>query len=439
MGDPAGLPCRPGRLCLAHPAVHRPAAEFLFVDDPDDVPADATAFDMPRRRALAPRRRLQLRDLPAARTRSTTRPSPTIGRIVHEADLADERFDAPEARGLDVLIRGLSMTSMTRRRSRSPGRCSTACMRSSSAPRCSVASQPKRRNDTMKWVTREHPKTDRIACPWLIRKFIDPDAEIVYVPTRRGPGLRRARRRDQLRRAGRPATPIATASARSRRSSTSTRSTIPRSRCSPGSSTAPTSSEDLDATPAVARACWRSPTASRCSTSTTSASSSSSCPCTTPCTPGHSTRSAPAERCASPRGLHRASGSSREVASITPPSMTDWRLFAATPRRRLDVIDRDGSRSPVDHEPPWLRHRATLGPLGRQVGSLGPVARTVRRDDALQPWRIRIWTPNTCWSPTSCRRPGRHHGDASWRSMVLRSTYITGIPSSIATANWWES
>ena len=34
----------------------------------------------------------------------------------------------------------------------------------------------------MKWVTREHPKTDRIACPWLIRKFIDPDAEILYVP-----------------------------------------------------------------------------------------------------------------------------------------------------------------------------------------------------------------------------------------------------------------
>jgi len=34
----------------------------------------------------------------------------------------------------------------------------------------------------MKWVTREHPKTDRIACPWLIRKFIDPDAEILYGP-----------------------------------------------------------------------------------------------------------------------------------------------------------------------------------------------------------------------------------------------------------------
>ena len=34
----------------------------------------------------------------------------------------------------------------------------------------------------MKWVTREHPKTDRIACPWLIRRFIDANAEIVYVP-----------------------------------------------------------------------------------------------------------------------------------------------------------------------------------------------------------------------------------------------------------------
>jgi hypothetical protein len=34
----------------------------------------------------------------------------------------------------------------------------------------------------VKWVTRARPKTDRIACPWLIRRFIDPDAEIRYVP-----------------------------------------------------------------------------------------------------------------------------------------------------------------------------------------------------------------------------------------------------------------
>jgi hypothetical protein len=34
----------------------------------------------------------------------------------------------------------------------------------------------------MNWVTRARPKTDRIACPWLIRRFIDPDANIVYAP-----------------------------------------------------------------------------------------------------------------------------------------------------------------------------------------------------------------------------------------------------------------
>jgi hypothetical protein len=34
----------------------------------------------------------------------------------------------------------------------------------------------------VKWVTRERPKTDRIACPWLIRRFIDPEAVILYVP-----------------------------------------------------------------------------------------------------------------------------------------------------------------------------------------------------------------------------------------------------------------
>src|SRR5690349_193076 len=34
----------------------------------------------------------------------------------------------------------------------------------------------------MKWITRERPKIDRIACPWLIKRFIDQDAEIIYVP-----------------------------------------------------------------------------------------------------------------------------------------------------------------------------------------------------------------------------------------------------------------
>jgi hypothetical protein len=34
----------------------------------------------------------------------------------------------------------------------------------------------------MQWITRERPKIDRIACPWLITRFIDKEAEFVYVP-----------------------------------------------------------------------------------------------------------------------------------------------------------------------------------------------------------------------------------------------------------------
>ena len=34
----------------------------------------------------------------------------------------------------------------------------------------------------MKWVTRARPKVDRVACPWLIKRFVDPQAEFVYVP-----------------------------------------------------------------------------------------------------------------------------------------------------------------------------------------------------------------------------------------------------------------
>jgi hypothetical protein len=34
----------------------------------------------------------------------------------------------------------------------------------------------------MKWITREHVKVDRVACPWLIRRFVDPQAEFLFVP-----------------------------------------------------------------------------------------------------------------------------------------------------------------------------------------------------------------------------------------------------------------
>jgi rhodanese-related sulfurtransferase len=43
-----------------------------------------------------------------------------------------------------------------------------------------VAAKPK--GAATRWVTRERPKIDRIACPWLVRRFVDPDAEFLYVP-----------------------------------------------------------------------------------------------------------------------------------------------------------------------------------------------------------------------------------------------------------------
>ena len=48
----------------------------------------------------------------------------------------------------------------------------------------------------MKWITRERPKIDRLACPWLIRRFIDANAEIIYVPE--GEVKKEAKRRDAV-------------------------------------------------------------------------------------------------------------------------------------------------------------------------------------------------------------------------------------------------
>src|SRR5712664_344354 len=39
-----------------------------------------------------------------------------------------------------------------------------------------------RKGRNMKWITREHVKVDRVACPWLIKKFVDPEAEFYFVP-----------------------------------------------------------------------------------------------------------------------------------------------------------------------------------------------------------------------------------------------------------------
>jgi hypothetical protein len=49
----------------------------------------------------------------------------------------------------------------------------------------------------MKWITRERARVDRIACPWLITRFIDPTPELLFVPAREV--LKPARERDPLR------------------------------------------------------------------------------------------------------------------------------------------------------------------------------------------------------------------------------------------------
>ena len=49
-----------------------------------------------------------------------------------------------------------------------------------------------------KWVTREHPKIDRIACPWLISRFINPLAEFLYVPPNEVAAVAKEHRRDGL-------------------------------------------------------------------------------------------------------------------------------------------------------------------------------------------------------------------------------------------------
>ena len=87
-----------------------PAAQFVFVDDPDEVPADATAFDI--RGAELSHHGDDCSFETILRRYSLDDPVLwDVARIVHEADLNDERYDAPEADGLDVLCRGLSMVA----------------------------------------------------------------------------------------------------------------------------------------------------------------------------------------------------------------------------------------------------------------------------------------------------------------------------------------
>lgn len=85
-----------------------PEAELVFVDDPDEVPADATTFDM-RGAALGHHGDHCSFETILATYELDDPVLWEIAKIVHEADLGDGVYDAPESVGLDMICRGLSM------------------------------------------------------------------------------------------------------------------------------------------------------------------------------------------------------------------------------------------------------------------------------------------------------------------------------------------
>ena len=124
----------------------------------------------------------------------------------------------PDAHSLARATRARSRRAMGRRRSSRGARSScTACTATRSARtrrrRCARAGSTRAISTAAsstgasdggpvepwtaptRWVTRERPKIDRIACPWLVRRFIDPAAEFFYVPPKRRARVRRTRTR----------------------------------------------------------------------------------------------------------------------------------------------------------------------------------------------------------------------------------------------------
>ena len=88
-----------------------PEAEFVFVDDPDEVSADATPFDM-RGVDLGHRDgRCSFESILVHYQLADDAALERIGQVVHEADIGDERYDAAEAAGVDALIRGLALNA----------------------------------------------------------------------------------------------------------------------------------------------------------------------------------------------------------------------------------------------------------------------------------------------------------------------------------------
>lgn len=92
-----------------------PDAEFVFVSDPAQAPADATPFDMRGAELGHHHGRCSFETALVLFDLTTDPALEEIGHIVHEADLADDRYHAPAAPGLDILIRGLALTNTDER------------------------------------------------------------------------------------------------------------------------------------------------------------------------------------------------------------------------------------------------------------------------------------------------------------------------------------
>jgi hypothetical protein len=99
---------RVGSAWLIKRFIDRDAA-FVFVDDPDDVRTGAIPFDIPGVALSHHRGRCTFETLLAVYDLDDPALD-RLGRVVHEVDLEDGRYDAPEAGGLDALVRGLART-----------------------------------------------------------------------------------------------------------------------------------------------------------------------------------------------------------------------------------------------------------------------------------------------------------------------------------------
>lgn len=83
-----------------------PGAEFVFVSDPEQLPEDAVPFDIAGH-PFSHHGGDTTFEVLVRHYELTDRALVGLGQIVHEADLEDERYDAPEAAGVDAIVRGL--------------------------------------------------------------------------------------------------------------------------------------------------------------------------------------------------------------------------------------------------------------------------------------------------------------------------------------------